>query len=115
MKYEIVRKKKTWREIHVSAETLKSICGKLEKLKEEDYSICEATLVFEKGSRENDETLYFKKGRVRMSSFARGLVEWDSKKRQYVAMYHGMERPLGQLIRIEFPYNKQLEDLLKTQ
>jgi len=112
IKYETKKVVRKWKEIHVSAEQFTKIPeDDFDKFQDDYYP--SLTLVFEGGARNNDELFYYSDGKVRLSSFNSGLVEWCDKTNQYVSMYHGGISPLGQLLSVEFIYSKELNSFLK--
>jgi hypothetical protein len=76
---------------------------------------CGSVFVFDKGERhagfECEEVI---KGRVYLSDYGSGIIEWCSEKKQYLHMYRMHETPLGQLKAIYAPRAKHImRDLLR--
>jgi hypothetical protein len=60
--------------------------------------VCSADIiVFDGAEYESPELVWFKRGRVRISDNHQGLVDWCPKKKQYVRIFYGMSKPIGQL------------------
>ena len=54
-------------------------------------------IVFDKWEVCPDELVYFQDGKIMLSSFAQGIVEWDKKEGQYYRQYHFSSNKIGQL------------------
>ena len=105
MKYQI--KTKRTREIHIPAEALAGL-SKLPEILRSDV-----VAVFDGRSIAADEIITIKRGKLYLSSHRSGITEYRAMKKKYFHMYYGHEAELGELIRLELPYSKEVIEFLE--
>lgn len=108
---DIVDKHKTWKEVEMTLKEFLSFC---ENTRDEDgydpYFINDVIIVFEDGSEMiADEIIENKNGKISLSSYENGLLDWHDSKQTYVKRYHMFATEMGDIKKVVVHHDDYVE------